>query len=270
MDADLQHAPELVPELLKVLETHDIAVASRYCKGGSIEGWSWDRRLVSWIATLMALPLAPKVKDRGGGFFALRKSALPPLHKLKGTGFKVLLEILVKAGKCEVREVPERFVLRTKGTSKFNIKQVREYLKHLASLYIYKYRRFLKFCLVGVWGSVVNLGLLLLLTEVAGLHYVASAVIGVETAIITQFILNDQWTFRDRRDMACGTLVRARKYFLTCTGGVTIYFLILIPLTEFAGVYYAVSAVIGIFVGFLWNYAGSTLWAWRAQRPHTK
>ena len=268
MDADLQHSPELVPELLRSLENYDMVVASRYCKGGAIEEWSLARKFVSWVANLLSLPLASKVKDRTSGYFAVRKDILPPLDTLNGTGFKIMLEVLVKSGTSKVSEVACSFVSRTRGTSKFDARQVREYLKHLASLYLYKYKRFLQFCLVGVWGSLVNLGLLLLLTEVAKLHYVASAVIGVETAVITQFILNDRWTFRDRRDMACGTLVRARKYFLTCTGGIIIYFVILIPLTEFANVYYAVSAVIGIFAGFLWNYAGSTLWAWRAQRPY--
>lgn len=270
IDADLQHLPEFVPELLEALETCDIAVASRYCKGGSIEGWSLSRRLVSWMATLIALPLAPKVKDRGGNFFALRKSALPPLHKINGIGIKVLLEILVKAEKCGITEVPERFVPRTRGTSKFDVKQVREYLKHLASLYIYKYKRFLKFCLVGLLGSILNLGLLALFTEVVGLYYLVAWVITIETVLITNFILNDLWTFKDRRERGCSTLVRARRYFITCIGGVIIQFGILALLTEVAGVYYIVSATIGIIVGFLWNWGGSVLWAWRVKAPHVK
>jgi len=270
IDADLQHPPELVPELLEALKTYDIAVASRYCKGGSIQGWSLTRGFVSWAANLLALPLAPKVKDRGGGFFALRKSVLPPLHKLKGTGFKILLEVLIKAEKYKVTEVPEKFVPRTKGTSKYNAKQVKEYLKQLSSLYYYKYRRFLKFCLVGFLGAILNLGLLALLTEVAGLHYLVAWVITIETVLITNFVLNDLWTFKDRRERGCSTLVRARRYFITCIGGVIIQFGILALLTEVAGVYYIVSATIGIIVGFFWNWGGSVLWAWRVKAPNIK
>jgi len=269
MDADLQHPPELIPELVEALKTYDIVVASRYCKGGSIQGWSLTRGFVSWAANLLALPLAPKVKDRTSGYFALRRSALPPVDVLNGTGFKIMLEILCKSGASRVGEVPCNFVPRAKGATKFKAKQVREYLKHLASLYIYKYRRFLKFCLVGFLGAILNLGLLALLTEVVGLHYLVAWVITIETVLITNFVLNDLWTFKDRRERGCSTLVRARRYFITCIGGVIIQFGILALLTEVAGVYYIVSATIGIIVGFFWNYTGSTLWAWRVKHSHT-
>jgi dolichol-phosphate mannosyltransferase len=210
--------------------------------------------------------LAPKVRDRTSGYFALRRSVLPPLDTLNGTGFKIMLEVLVKSGTSKVGEVPCSFVPRAKGASKFDAKQVREYLKHLGNLYIFKYKRFLKFCLVGVWGSLVNLGLYALFMYTVGLHYLISAVIGVEVAVITQFILNDRWTFKDRRDLADSTLVRARKYFITCAGGIVIYFIVLSLLVEVFKVHEMVSAFLGILAGFMWNFTGSTLWAWRVKK----
>jgi len=267
MDADLQHSPELVPHLVGALKENDIVVASRHCEGGTIEGWSLTRRFVSWVANLLSLPLVPRVKDRTSGYFALRRSVLPPLNMLNGTGFKIMLEVLVKSGSKRVGEVPCSFVPRARGASKFDAKQVREYLKHLGYLYIYKYKRFIKFCIVGAWGTSVNMGLYALLMYKADLHYLIAAVIGTEIAVITQFILNDRWTFKDRRNLGGSTLVRAQKYFLTCAGGIVICFIVLSLLVEILEVNKLVSYFIGILAGFLWNFAGSTLWAWRVKKP---
>ena len=269
MDADLQHPPELVPQLLEALKTYDIAVASRYCKGGSIEGWSRYRRLVSWGATLMALPLAPKVRDRGGGFFALHKSILPPLHNLKGTGFKILLEVLVKSPRYTVTEVPEKFVPRARGASKFDAKQIREYIRHLVRLYIYKYKRFAKFCMVGATGVGVNQGILAFSIWIWGDQlYTLFSVVAIETSIITNFALNNIWTFRDRRTTGSSVLARLLKYNITCGIGAGLNFSILVLLKEVLGMDPLIANLFGISGAMLWNYAGSTLWAWRVKQSH--
>jgi dolichol-phosphate mannosyltransferase len=78
MDADLQHPPEVVPQLLQALKDHDLVVGSRYCKGGSAGEWKFSRKLVSSIANLLALPLAPKVKDRMSGFFSFHRAVVKP------------------------------------------------------------------------------------------------------------------------------------------------------------------------------------------------
>jgi glycosyltransferase involved in cell wall biosynthesis len=59
MDADLSHPPEMLPELRGQIEIHDLAVASRYVKGGSISGWPLKRRIVSRVAIMLARPLTP-------------------------------------------------------------------------------------------------------------------------------------------------------------------------------------------------------------------
>jgi glycosyltransferase involved in cell wall biosynthesis len=136
IDADLQHPPEVIPHLLSALDRGNvIAIGSRYCKGGGIEGWPFFRRLVSRIANSLGFPIVPRVKDRTSGFFAFKREAAPQLSKLNIEGFKILLEFLALRKACAIAEVPFTFTIRAGGESKFGFKQVWEYIRQLVRLY---------------------------------------------------------------------------------------------------------------------------------------
>ncbi len=119
--------------------------------------------------------------------------------------------------------------------------------------------RFIKFNIVGLTGVFVNQGLLILLTS-AGLYYLHAGFIAVETSIITNFILNDLWTFRDRR--SGHVLKRLVKFNILMLIGLTINLLILYALTDLASIHYTISNLIGIGVASLARYFMSLKWAW--------
>lgn len=200
MDADLQHSPELVPELLDKLKYLDIVIVSRYCKGGSIKGWPFKRRVISRIANLLSLPLAPSIKDRTSGYFALRRDILPPLGHLNDRGFKILLETLVIGNADRIAEIPFTFKEREAGASKFTARQVLDYLVQLWSLYLYRFR-WIKFGIVGTLGACLHFAVLYLLTEAAHLWYMLSAMVAVMVAFVFNYIFNSIWTFAKRRDI---------------------------------------------------------------------
>jgi dolichol-phosphate mannosyltransferase len=137
MDADLQHPPELLPLMLeKAYKGYDLVIASRYIEGGSIERWSFSRRIVSIGAILFAHMLFPKiktVKDPTSGFFMFKRDIIENIH-LDPLGFKILLEILVKGSYHSVVEVPYVFRERRKGKSKLNLKEIMNYAVHLLKL----------------------------------------------------------------------------------------------------------------------------------------
>jgi len=143
MDADLQHPPELLPKLLeRAREGHDVVVASRYVEGGGAEGWSFWRRLISRGATLLAhalLPQTRKVKDPLSGFFLLKKSVVEGVE-LNPTGYKLLLEVLVRGRYGSVVEVPYVFKARRRGRSKLGLKEVFDYVVFLFKLMRQKQR----------------------------------------------------------------------------------------------------------------------------------
>jgi glycosyltransferase involved in cell wall biosynthesis len=138
LDADLQHPPEVVPALVEALDRTraDLAVASRYIPGGSYEGLTPLRRLMSLTATGMARTLllrARAVTDPMSGFFAFRRGIVEGVP-LRPLGFKILLEVLVRGRVTKIVEVPYRFELRRGGESKLTMRQNAQFLRHLISL----------------------------------------------------------------------------------------------------------------------------------------
>jgi len=171
IDADLQHPPEMIPNLLPhVRNGADAVVASRYEPGGGTEKWTWQRQLVSKGARTLAhilLPSSKKSTDPLSGFFLFKRQAMDGIE-LRPIGYKILLEILVRGRVGKVASVPYTFTGREAGESKYNVHEQISYLRHILRLMPADsgVRRFVKFCLVGSSGVVVNMGLLWLFTEV--------------------------------------------------------------------------------------------------------
>src|SRR5712691_8030356 len=108
MDADLSHPPEVVPALVRAVDDGaDLAVASRYVRGGAIMDWPLGRRLVSRIACLMGNVLVP-VRDATSGFFAIRRAVIDGV-KLNPIGFKIGFEVMARGRYGTVVEVPYTF-----------------------------------------------------------------------------------------------------------------------------------------------------------------
>jgi dolichol-phosphate mannosyltransferase len=138
MDADLQHPPELLPELWRALQAGaDVVIASRYAPQGALPNWNRFRHLVSQISIWMTWPLQRpgiRVRDPMSGFFLVRRSAIHGLT-LQRQGFKILLEILVRGNIHSAIEVPFRFGHRQVGRSKANLRVGLEYLALLIKLW---------------------------------------------------------------------------------------------------------------------------------------
>ncbi|MDD4860066.1 MAG: GtrA family protein [Dehalococcoidales bacterium] len=269
MDADLQHPPEIMPDLIKAIEDGaDFAVASRYVKGGGWREKDFLRGVISKGATFIChlfLPSSRRVNDPMSGFYAFRKEGIAGVE-LRPRGYKILLEMLVMGHFSKVTEVPFIFESRRLGQSKLNARQQTEYLKHIFSLMRRsgELLRFIKFCLVGGSGVVVNEGLLWLLTEFGGLYYLVSSAISIETSIITNYTLNDFFTFSDRRKGGLlNFLKRLGKFNLISMVGLALNWGVLAFLTSTFDMHYLVANLFGIAVAILWNYLANLWWTWK-------
>ncbi len=159
MDADLSHPPERIAAVVQPIRdgTSDFVIGSRYVAGGKTLDWTWFRRLNSWVATLLARPLA-KVADPMAGFFCLHRTTWKKAAGLNPIGYKIGLELLVK-GRCRrVVEVPIEFSDRLHGRSKLTLKQQLLYLIHLARLYRFKYPLLSWLLPLLFLGGVIGLG----------------------------------------------------------------------------------------------------------------
>jgi dolichol-phosphate mannosyltransferase len=137
IDADLQHPPEKLTELIAPLTAGaDITIGSRYIEGGHIESWSSMRKLISMGATRAAQVCVPEsrpVSDPMSGFFAIRREIVAGTS-LHPKGYKILLEILANCDYETVVEVPFVFCEREKGDSKLTLAEYPRFMKHTLAL----------------------------------------------------------------------------------------------------------------------------------------
>ncbi|NNM84443.1 MAG: glycosyltransferase [Phycisphaerales bacterium] len=189
MDADLSHPPESVPLLVQPLlkNTADFVIGSRYVAGGRTEDWGAFRWLNSAVATALSRPFVGAVKDSMAGFFAFRRNMLASCDELNPIGYKIGLELLVKARITRITEVPIVFRNRIHGQSKLTLKEQFRYLEHLSRLYDYKYPKGsprLKFLIVGAFGACAALAAVHVLYEWMHLPYLPALTAGLLAMVI--------------------------------------------------------------------------------------
>jgi len=205
MDADFSHDPADVPRLLQALENGaDFVIGSRYVPGGTIpETWGWFRRLNSRFGNLVARYVAGlyHVRDCTAGFRAIRASILRSVDlsalRVRSYAFQVaLLHEAILAG-AVVNEIPVHFVDRKYGSSKLGLGDIAEFVVNAWWIRLRTSERFIKFAAVGLTGVAVNLGTFSLGLQLGIGKFVASPV-AIELSIISNFLLNNYWTFRKR------------------------------------------------------------------------
>ena len=139
MDADLQHPPERIESLYQaaVAWPADIVIGSRYIAQGSAVGLSRTRRAISRAAGRLTRMLFPRrfsaVTDPMSGFFMVRRRAVD-MSRVRGHGFKILLEIMAHHPDARRIEVPYAFSVRNSGTTKASFVEGLRFIKRLAQL----------------------------------------------------------------------------------------------------------------------------------------
>lgn len=273
MDGDGQHPPTAVKALLEKAQATaaDLVVGSRYAKGGSAGAFSSPRRAVSKGAALLARIALPPLRAHGitdpmSGLFLVRRSLVHP-DELQPRGYKVLLEILGRSRLDRIEEVGYEFRPRQSGESKLGGAILFPYIGHLTGLaFAHKEnRRILHFAWIGLVGTAVNLAVLTALVEraEAPVHW---ALLGaIEVSLVSNFLLNDAITFRDRRTKPW--LRRAGDYHVVSFLGAGINYGSALGLITYTPIDYRIAGVIGVVLGFVFNYAGNLFWTYRRHRP---
>jgi dolichol-phosphate mannosyltransferase len=274
MDADLQHPPSKVREMLEKARASgvDVVIASRYARGGSYAGLPGPvRKAISVGSKYLARIVfkeARKTSDPMTGFFLVRNVAISGIQ-FRPTGFKILLEILVCAPELKVAEVPLNFQARNAGVSKANLGQGLEYLAHIASLFWYvpSAGRFWKFALVGISGVLVNLLTLITLVEYFDAGPTVAWIVAVGLSILSNFLLNNAFTWRDvRHSSRIHFLLRGALAYPVAIVALGANFAVYYPLIKYLGVdfpYYAIAAFLGIVAGTSSNFILSSRFVFR-------
>ncbi|MDB4978314.1 MAG: Dolichol monophosphate mannose synthase [Candidatus Peribacteria bacterium] len=275
MDADGQHDLTLLSTLYgSVHRDSGMAIGSRYMQGGSVGQWDERRHALSRLATRMAIRLCKvEATDPMSGFFAIDRllfeSVLPALNP---KGFKILLDLLVHVPRStRVREFPFRFGVRTHGESKLSRRVQVEFLEYLYDVTLGTYipLTFIKYCLVGTVGVLVNLAVYLAVsrlflsgpqTTLQGFSLALLA--GMETAIIFNFFLNNAWTFSRMKLRGLQAVSGLVTFNIACLfGAFADYAVSAFFFTR--GFPEILSVILGAGVGVIWNYTMNRLFTWK-------
>ena len=271
MDSDFSHPPQIILKLIESIKKYqyDIAVASRYIKGGKIQGWSLKRKIISKFATLIAKKgLGVNTHDPMSGFFAFKRNIIKGLN-IDAIGFKLLLEILVKTKGVNIKEIPYTFQNREIGSSKLSIKTIFDYYRSVWKLYRYgkplekqekrSSVKFLykagRFYTVGASGFIVNYLISLLLTgEISDMWYLHANVIGIIASITTNFILNKTWTFGDRDFRVKRTISQYGKFAMFSSLGALVQLGMVYFLVDSNEVSYPLALILAVMTAAFGNF----------------
>lgn len=270
MDADFSHKPEDVPRLLAALEDGaDFVIGSRFIPGGSIPPeWGMIRRLNSRYGNLVARYVAGiyRVHDCTAGFRAirallLRQIELNNLH-VRGYAFQVALLYEAVIRSAVIREIPVTFIDRTMGESKLGFKDIAEFLVNAWWIRVRSASTFIHYLLVGASGVIVNLGCFTFLLKIGINKYLASPV-AIQISIVSNFLLNNYWTFR-WRNTADSIQLRGVKFNIVSLASLAISYVVFILLSlAFPHVHPALIQLSGIIPATVINYLGNSYWIFR-------
>ena len=205
MDADFSHDPNDIPRLLHEIEQgSDFVIGSRYVPGGVIpREWHWSRKLNSRLGNIVARYVTgmTRIKDCTAGFRVISASLLRKINlgalRTQGYAFQVALLHQAFLSDATIREIPVVFRDRVFGKSKLGFSDIIEFFINAWWLRLESSQTFIKFGMVGASGVVVNLSAYSLLLK-AGVHPNWSSLIAIETSILSNFFLNNAWTFQYR------------------------------------------------------------------------
>ena len=279
MDADHQHDPALLPQMLDAVQSgdYDLSYASRFAEGARTAAWGRpDRVKASGFANSLARKVTGvELSDPMSGYFMLRADILrADAHRLSGVGFKILLDILATVDQpLRVKEFPLHFAARAQGESKLDRTVVFEFLVGLYDKWLGRIipTRFALFGTIGAAGVVVHMAVL---ASFLGLFarplvfggWITAFDIGQTVAALVamsfNFALNNTLTYADKRLVGFTQLAKGwARFALTCSVGLLANVGVAGLLLRF-GFHPYPAAIIGIAVGSVWNFALSSRFVW--------
>lgn len=274
IDADLSHDPAVLPKFFEAFDAGaNFVVGSRYIPGGSIpDNWALYRKIYSVLGnSIVRFGLGfPNVHDWTGGYRAYTKyfvqQAKHELIQYRGYVFQIAFLYTSILHGATIQEVPIHFTDRRFGHSKIApseyIRDIFLYILHARSRAVAS-RSFIKFCVVGTLGFVINTIILELFVRF-GTHPVVGSMIGAECAIISNFLLNNAWTFHERRVDGIKKWKKFIQFNGTSIGAIAIQ-----GVTVGIGSYlfgvggYRLYYIIGVGIGLMWNYTMYSKVIWK-------
>ena len=269
MDSDGQHDTSLIPHFVSSIEEgRDVVIGSRFVEGGTTPDFSFSRLIMSKVGNLLVRYVGgiTQVKDCTSGYRAIRASYLKELDfsylSTRGYSFQSSLICDLAWRGADISEIPIEFSSRQGGDSKLALRDQIEFLLNIPRLGFRNLEDFMKYSLVGVSGVFVNLGLYLFLTRYYEISEVVAPLIAIESALISNFILNNFWTF-GKRITQSRIRVKFVKFHLVSGFSALINYSAFLTLFLVFGLYDILANLIGIGLAAIVNYLINSNWTWK-------
>lgn len=299
MDGDMSHDPSTLPLMLKhINEGYDLIIGSRLTKGGK-NLLGWHRRLfTSGSAFYSKIAWGTfSISEYTNSYRMFTKDLFQKIdfNKVpwKSKSYIIQPSFLYAAirAKAKIKEVPITFRDRKKGYSKTKIGlYIMDVLKFGLKVRLEKSNTFIKFLIVGTISyflNAISLGLLFrgdiynlkILSRpvlnflpaqdnapaILFLHLdrlLVASMISIEISIITNFILHENWTFKNRSHDG-NTLFRFLKFNLTSIGSPIIQLSTILLFARVLGLHEQIGLAIGVVIGLFFNYFVNLIWIWK-------
>ena len=269
MDSDGQHDASLIPDFVSYIEEgKDVVIGSRFIDGGTTPDFSFSRLLMSKVGNLLVRYVGgiTQVKDCTSGYRAIRASYLKELDfsylSTRGYSFQSSLICDLAWRGADISEIPIEFSSRQGGDSKLALRDQIEFLLNIPRLGFRNLEDFMKYSLVGGSGVFVNLGLYFLLTRYYEISELVAPLIAIESALISNFILNNFWTF-GKRVTQSRIRVKFVKFHLVSGFSALINYSAFLTLFLVFGLYDILANLIGIGLAAIVNYLINSNWTWK-------
>ena len=270
MDADGQHDAKLIPEFINLANNDfDLVIGSRFVPGGKTPDFSIWRKFLSITGNFLIRHLgkAGSVQDCTSGFRCIKTNLVLKCDlgnlSTKGYSFQSSLVCELIRNGAKPIEVPIIFKDRVAGQSKLSLQDQIEFLVNLTKI-TYRYSEdFIRYCLVGLVGTLVNVGVYLLLNRYFLIPLQAASLVAIEASIVSNFFLNNYWTFKTRPKKL--SMLRRLVNFHIAAGisGIIFYYLFFLLLTSVLGIHDVISILLATTAGTISNYTINSLWTWR-------
>ncbi|MBV9829884.1 MAG: glycosyltransferase family 2 protein [Alphaproteobacteria bacterium] len=271
MDGDLQHDETLLPRMLAKIkgERLDIVVASRHVGDGSVGELERSRVVISDFATRLGkMVVKADLTDPMSGFFMIERQAFATtMRSLSGQGFKILLDLFASAPRpLAFAEVPFTFRQRLHGESKLDAMVVWEYLMLLLQKMVGPAVpvRFLLFSMIGGLGVGTHLLTLWFTTHALQLAFPVGQGIATVVAMTGNFLLNNFFTYRDRRLRGRRLLTGLLSFYAVCGAGAVANIGVAAHLVVDHHSWW-LAGLAGAAVSVVWNYVMSSAFTWSAR-----
>ena len=269
MDSDGQHDTSLIPDFVSYIEEgKDVVIGSRFVEGGTTPDFSFSRLLMSKVGNLLVRYVGgiTQLQDCTSGYRAIRASYLKELDfsylSTRGYSFQSSLICDLAWRGADISEIPIEFSSRQGGDSKLALRDQIEFLLNIPRLGFRNLEDFMKYSLVGVSGVFVNLGLYLFLTRYYEISEVVAPLIAIESALISNFILNNFWTF-GKRVTQSRIRVKFIKFHLVSGLSALINYSVFLILFLVFGLFDILANLIGIGLAAIVNYLINSNWTWK-------